>query len=51
MQSNIIQFPLVEENVTVDPMLERALFLAEHDMLELTMTIPQAEPQPAKAVY
>lgn len=51
MDSTIIAFP--QTDVT-DPVLERALFFAELEHLELRATIPQVDPTPiedAKTVY
>ncbi|HEY9722372.1 MAG TPA: hypothetical protein V6D47_10175 [Oscillatoriaceae cyanobacterium] len=37
------------ETGALDPVVERAWFLAELDQLELTLTIPRAEPEPRRS--
>ena len=39
------------DTAAVDPVLARAEFLFDLDLLELTSTIPQATPTPAVARY
>ena len=53
MENKIIQFPQPKtEKTSNDPVLERALFLADYELAELSAVIPQAEePAAAKFVY
>ena len=37
------------ETGALDPTVERAWFLADLDHLELTLTIPRAEPEPRRS--
>jgi hypothetical protein len=51
MDTNMLDLPTTDTEATIDPVLERALFFAEYDLIELRATIPQAEPQEPKWVY
>ena len=47
MERKIIPFP----TPAADPAFERALFLLDNDLKEVTMTIAQAAVEPPKSVY
>lgn len=52
MDDKIIQFPVNRTRKPVeDPETERALFFLDHELAEMTATIPQAEPTAPRAIY
>ena len=51
METNMLDLPVAHSDASIDPVLERALFFAEYDLIELRSTIPQAEAEEPKWVY
>lgn len=51
MEAKILDLPTADNAASIDPVLERALFFAEYDLIELRATIPQSEPEEPKWVY
>jgi hypothetical protein len=51
MERTMIQYTANDAANAHDPVLERSLFFSELEMIELVMTIPQATPVEAKAIY